>query len=207
MKYIKVRGFLLVRNSLITINIMVNSFNRICNILNINLNHINYKKNDLEHEIYISEYLYNLLENHNFEFDFLKFKLINIRKKIFNNLKSKDVNFIYNLLIDYEAYQILIFEKYKSKLLDKSVNFKFINIFYFYNNFRYLFENFILSYPNEKYNFINIFLNYVDSNKVIDDYISKDIADVDFLKYISNEEDFVLGLIYVYLKLNDFKVI
>lgn len=208
MNYIKARGFLLERNSKITIKIIFDSFKEICKLFNQDIDNVQFRKEDEEYSIYISENLNNLHINHEFNIDFLRTKLISIRQDIFYKISkdNADLGVLYHDIVSYETYQIITFEKYKSLIIEDSNDFEFIKIFFFINNFRSLFSGFITKYPDKKYFFVQSFLDNVSIIEKCDDYLSNNLNDADFIKYIFNEEDFILWVVFAYLKLHNFNI-
>jgi len=185
------------RNPLFNAQILFNSYFRLIRILGKHNSEFNIYVTKDENNLclFVDENFVNLLRHHELDKTKLIEILLNNRMKIIDSINNNcnDFTMLYNAIIDYESYCILLNYKFepgtgKYSLLEVP------NFFYRYKKYYELADD-----PR-----INSFLN--NTQTIGSDYMVN--LDIDYYKYISEEEDYLLYLVYSYfLSKNCFGVI
>lgn len=197
--YQKIRGFKYSDNSFYTIEIIVESVFYLIKKFKLELNDFYVSFNDDELEIYVSDNLINQLIISESAFEEFEKDIFNVRQNILSAVNSGACDFltIKKWIIEYEAIILILYYKFDNYILEKSIKYKTLNIPSFFANY----EQFFL--PIKNFKFVKYFLESLKYVIISNDYLSLDLPESDFFKYLYNEEDYILWLCYGFLKKNN----
>lgn len=197
--YQKIRGFKYSDNSFYTIEIIVESFFYLIKTFKLELNDFYVSFNDYELELFVSDNFINQLIISEIKFEEFAKDIFNIRQNIFNAANSGAGDFltIKKWIIEYEAIILILYYKFDNYILEKSIKYKTLDIPSFFANYKPFFL------PIKNFKFVKYFLESLEFVNVSNDYLSIDLPESDFFKYLYNEEDYILWLCYGFLKKNN----
>lgn len=177
------------KNPEFIIHIIAKSYFSVLNIVNNNNNSDTKLYLMLDKEqicLYANDSYMNLLRNHTLDKLELIKKALFFRLNILEDINNKEGLKIEKDLLKYHAYRLLLLYKYP---IEQKVEDKLYNIPLFFNNFR----KYYIKIKDPK---LDSFLKY--TKQTTNDYMN--IPNINYLKFISEEEDYITYLVYGFLK-------